>query len=96
MDGYIQRIVLQTKYDYFWIIIIYKDKNMKEKMKIYFVEYKNKGGFTYGEEIEALSENQAVKMVQMELINEGDYMSELRSVEEMTPELKNDLENTIN
>jgi len=58
---------------------------MKE-MKTYFVEYKDQGGYGCGEEIEASSEDQAVRKVQMGLITDGEYMSELRSVEEMTPE----------
>jgi len=58
---------------------------MKE-MKTYSVEYKDRGGYTCGEEIEASSEDQAVKVVQMELIREGDYMSELRDVREVVPE----------
>ena len=57
---------------------------MKEKMKTYFVEYKDKCDFGCGEEIQASSEDQAVKVVQMELIKEGDYMSRLVSVEDMT------------
>jgi len=56
---------------------------MKE-MKTYSVEYKDRSGFGCGEEVEASSEDQAVKMVQMELIKEGDYMSRLVSVEDMT------------
>ena len=55
---------------------------MKET-NIYFVKYKDRSGFTTGEEIEALNEDQAVKMVQMGLIRENNYMSELRSVEEV-------------
>ena len=51
-------------------------------MKTYSVEYKDRGGYTCGEEIEASSEDQAVKVVQMELIREGDYMTELRDVRE--------------
>jgi hypothetical protein len=58
---------------------------MKE-MKTYFVEYKDRGGYGVGEEIEASSEDQAVKKVQMRLITDGDYMSELRDVREVAPE----------
>ena len=58
---------------------------MKE-MKTYFVEYKDQDGYGVGEEVEASSEDQAVRKVQMGLITDGEYMSELRSVEEMTPE----------
>ena len=55
---------------------------MKE-MKTYSVEYKDRGGYGCGEEVEASSEDQAVKVVQMELIREGDYMTELRDVREL-------------
>ena len=55
---------------------------MKE-MKTYFVKYKDRGGYGCGEEIQASSEDQAVKVVQMELIREGDYMTELRDVREL-------------
>ena len=55
---------------------------MKE-MKTYSVEYKDRGGYGCGEEVEASSEDQAVKVVQMELITEGDYMTELRDVYEV-------------
>ena len=55
---------------------------MKE-MKTYFVKYKDRGGYGCGEEIQASSEDQAVKVVQMELIREGDYMTELRDVYEV-------------
>ena len=58
---------------------------MKE-MKTYFVKYKDRGGYGCGEEIQASSEDQAVKVVQMELIREGDYMTELRSVDEVIHE----------
>ena len=60
---------------------------MKE-MKTYFVEYKDSCRFGYGEEIKASNEDQAVKMVQMELIKENNYMSELRSVEEIEDKLE--------
>ena len=59
-----------------------KINNMKE-MKTYFVKYKDRGGYGCGEEIQASSEDQAVKVVQMELIREGDYMTELRDVREL-------------
>ena len=62
-----------------------KINNMKE-MKTYFVKYKDRGGYGCGEEIQASSEDQAVKVVQMELIREGDYMTELRSVDEVIHE----------
>ena len=61
-------------------------------MKTYSVEYKDRSGFGCGEEIEASSENQAVKKVQMELIREDNYMSELIFVEEITPDCEWKLE----
>ena len=55
---------------------------MKE-MKIYSVEYKNKNGFTCGyDEVKGRNEDHAVKLVQLDLLSEGDYMTELRSVDE--------------
>ena len=50
-------------------------------MKTYSVEYKDRSGFGCGEEIKASSEDQAVKKVQMELIREDNYMSELIFIE---------------
>jgi hypothetical protein len=55
-------------------------------MNTYFVEYKDQSGYGVGEEIEASSENQAVKLVQMELITDGGYMSRLIDVQEVTPD----------
>ena len=57
-----------------------------EEMKTYSVEYKDKGGYTCGEEIEASSEHEAVKIIQMELIKEGGYMTQLSSVDEVIHE----------
>ena len=57
-----------------------------EEMKTYSVEYKDKGGYTCGEEIEASSEHEAVKIIQMELIKEGGYMTQLRHVTEIEEE----------
>jgi len=54
---------------------------MKDE-KIYSVEYKNRGGYTCGQKIEADSEDHAVRLVQLELITEDDYMTELLSVDE--------------
>ena len=55
---------------------------MKE-MKTYFVEYKDQGGYGCGEEIEALSENHAVRLVQMGLLDYNDFMSRLVEVYEV-------------
>tara|TARA_R110002049_G_scaffold4011_3_gene29051 strand:- start:3890 stop:4207 length:318 start_codon:yes stop_codon:yes gene_type:complete len=57
-----------------------------EEMKTYSVEYKDKGSYTCGEEIQASSEHEAVKIIQLDLIKEGDYMTELRSVDEVIHE----------
>jgi len=54
-----------------------------EEMKTYSVEYKDKGGYTCGEEIEASSEHEAVKLVQLDLIKKGGYMSRLIDVKEV-------------
>jgi len=54
-----------------------------KKMKTYSVEYKDKNGFTCGyDEVKARNEDHAVKLVQIDLLSEGDYMTELRSVDE--------------
>lgn len=53
-----------------------------KKMKIYSVEYKDKNGFTCGYDVPSRDEDNAVKLVQLELLKEGDYMTELRSVDE--------------
>ena len=58
---------------------------MKE-MKKYFVEYKDGGDYGCGEEIMAESEDHAVKLVQMELLKEGDYMNRLICVQELFEE----------
>ena len=49
-----------------------------EEMKTYSVEYKDKGSYTCGEEIQASSEHEAVKIIQLDLIKEGGYMTQLR------------------
>ena len=55
---------------------------MKE-MKKYFVQYKDGGEYGYGQEIMALSEDHAVRLVQMELLDEDNYMSRLMRVKEV-------------
>ena len=55
---------------------------MKE-MKKYFVEYKDGGDYGCGEEIMAESEDHAVKLVQMGLLKEDDYMNRLICVQEL-------------
>ena len=55
---------------------------MKE-MKKYFVEYKDGGDYGCGEEIMAESEDHAVRLVQMGLLKEDDYMNRLICVQEL-------------
>jgi len=62
-----------------------KINNMKE-MKKYFLEYKDRGGYGCGQEIMALSEDHAVRLVQMELLDEDNYMSRLIDVQEVHDE----------
>ena len=58
---------------------------MKE-MKKYFVEYKDGGDYGCGEEIMAESEDHAVRLVQMGLLKEDDYMNRLVCVQELFEE----------
>ena len=55
-------------------------------MKKYFLEYRDKGGYTCGEEVKAKNQNHAVTLVQLDLIKENDYMSELRDIKEVVIE----------
>ena len=55
---------------------------MKE-MKKWMVEYKDKCGFGCGEEVKAIDENHAVRIVQMELLDNDDFMSKLVDVYEV-------------
>ena len=59
----------------------------KENKKIFFVEYKDQMDFGLGEEIEAVNESHAVRIVQNSLLKDGDYMSRLVDVYEITPEV---------
>ena len=52
-------------------------------MKKYEIEYRDCTGMRCGVEIEALHEKEAVINLQQELIEEGDYMTELISVDEL-------------
>ena len=56
---------------------------MKEEMKKWMVEYKDRSDFGCGEEVEAFDENHAVRIVQMGLLDDGDFMSRLLSVMEV-------------
>ena len=57
-----------------------------KKMKTYSVEYKDKNGFTCGYDVPSRDEDNAVTLVQLELLKEGDYMTELKSVDEVIHE----------
>ena len=56
---------------------------MKEEMKKWMVEYKDRGDYGCGEEVEAIDENHAIKMVQLELLSEDNFMSRLVRVYEV-------------
>ena len=58
---------------------------MKKKLKgkLYMVEYKNQGDYGCGEEVMAVSENHAVRIVQNTLLKDGEYMSKLVDVYEV-------------
>ena len=52
-------------------------------MKKYEIEYRDCTGMRCGVEIEALHEKEAIINYQKELIEEGDYMTELLSIDEL-------------
>jgi len=52
-------------------------------MKKYGIEYRDCTGMRCGVEIEALHEKEAIINYQQELIEDGDYMTELISVDEV-------------
>ena len=56
---------------------------MKEEMKKWMVEYKDRGDYGCGEEVEAIDENHAIKIVQNSLLKEDDFMSRLVNVYEI-------------
>jgi len=51
--------------------------------KIYEIEYRDCTEMRCGVEIEAVSEKEAIIILQQELIEEGDYMVELISIDEV-------------
>ena len=51
--------------------------------KVYEIEYRDCTGMRCGEEIEAVSEKEAIKHCQQTLLLEGDYMTELISIDEV-------------
>ena len=52
-------------------------------MKKYEIEYKDCISMRCGVEIEALSEKEAIIILQQELIEEGDYMTQLIDIQEV-------------
>ena len=52
-------------------------------MKNYEIEYRDCTGMRCGVEIEALHEKESIIKLQQELIEDGDYMTELLSVDEV-------------
>ena len=63
---------------------------MKE-MKTYFVKYKDRGGYGCGEEVEAIDENHAIRIVQKGLLDDNDFMSRLVEVYEVEDEEEDDI-----
>tara|TARA_R100000988_G_C3970638_1_gene151273 strand:- start:193 stop:363 length:171 start_codon:yes stop_codon:yes gene_type:complete len=52
-------------------------------MKNYEIEYRDCTGMRCGVEIEAVSEKKAIIKLQQELIEDGDYMTQLLTTEEV-------------
>ena len=52
-------------------------------MKNYEIEYRDCTGMRCGVEVEAVGEKEAIIILQQELIEEGDYMIELISIDEV-------------
>ena len=52
-------------------------------MRKYMIKYKDQSGFGCGEEMTAMGEHEAVQLLQTQLIDEDDYMTELISVDEI-------------
>ena len=63
---------------------------MKEEMKKWMVEYKDRSDYGCGEEVEAISENHAIRILQNSLLKEGDFMSRLVEVWEIEKEKDNE------
>ncbi len=53
-------------------------------MKNYEIEYRDCTSMRCGVEIEALSEKEAIQRLQYILLDEGDYMTQLLTTEEVT------------
>ena len=49
-------------------------------MKTYMIIYRDGGDYGCGEEVEAVNENHAIRILQNSLLKEGDFMSRLVEV----------------
>ena len=49
-------------------------------MKTYMIIYRDGGDYGCGEEVKAISENHAIRILQNSLLKEGDFMSRLVEV----------------
>ena len=58
-------------------------------MKTYMIIYKDRSDYGCGEEIEAINENNAIRILQNSLLKEGNFMSRLVNVEEILPQNNN-------
>ena len=63
---------------------------MKEEMKKWMVEYKDRGDYGCGEEVEAIDENHAIRVVQKGLLYDNDFTSRLVQVYEVEDEEEDD------
>ena len=55
-------------------------------MKTYTIIYKDSGDYGCGEDIKAISENHAIRILQNSLLKEGNFMSMLIDVKEIENE----------
>ena len=55
-------------------------------MKTYMIIYRDSGDYGCGEEVEAISENHAIRILQNSLLKEGNFMSRLVDIEEIDNE----------
>ena len=59
-------------------------------MKKWMVEYKDRSDYGCGEEVEAIDENHAIRIVQKGLLDDNDFMSRLVEVYEVEDEEEDD------
>ena len=52
-------------------------------MKKWMVEYKDRSDYGCGEEVEAIDENHAVRIIQLDLLDDDNFMSRLVRVYEV-------------